>query len=93
MALLEAAACGSAVCGTGVGILADMGRGDPRLLCEPGDARALAETMQYAYAGRAHFGPYAREIVTRDLALDLISARLEKLYARLKQGDDSRIEH
>lgn len=89
MALLESAACGSAVCGTGVGILADMGRADPRILGEPGDARALAEVMQIAYAGRADFGPRARQTVTRDLALELISARLEKLYARWKHGDHS----
>jgi glycosyltransferase involved in cell wall biosynthesis len=88
MALLEAAACGSAVCGTNVGILADLARARQGIVCEPGDAPALADAMLNAHRERVNFGQRARQIVARDFALELIARRLENLYARLKDGDD-----
>lgn len=93
MALLEAAACGCAVCGTDVGALADFAKQDAGRSSRVGDANALANTMLDAYAERAVLSARARELVTREYDLEIVGARVQTLYAQLKQGTDISFEH
>lgn len=80
MALLEAAACGAAVCGTNFGALADLASQNAALVCEPDNAVALAETMLRVYRERLTYAPRAHALVTRDYNLEAIATRLQQLY-------------
>jgi glycosyltransferase involved in cell wall biosynthesis len=84
MALLEAAACGCAVCGTDVGALRDLGARHAALTCAVGDAVALAQVMHQTYAGRDRWAVLAHERVARDYALDVITTRLTSLYSSVR---------
>ena len=83
MALLEAAACGGAVCGTDVGALRDLARGGGAIGCATGDADALARAMLRTYEQRDALGTRAREIVAREYQLTQIGERLTTLYQEL----------
>jgi glycosyltransferase involved in cell wall biosynthesis len=83
MALLEAAACGCAVCGTNVGALRDLAARQAALACAPAEPAALAGVMQQALADRAPLAARGGEIVEREYSLPSICARLSALYARL----------
>ncbi len=86
MALLEAAACGCAVCGTNVGALRDLARANAAVACAVGDADALADAMLCAYTNRVGLRERARQQVECEYNLSTLGARLENLYKRLKQG-------
>ncbi len=81
MALLEAAACGCAVCGTSVGALADLARREAAIVCEPNDARALAETMARAYRERASLAPRVGRIVASEYNLEHVAGCLLRVYS------------
>lgn len=89
MAMLEAAACGCAVCGTRVGALADLARQDAAIASPVGDAQALAGAMRMAYQERAALSLRAYSIVERDYNLETVAAQLETLYAQLEAGEKS----
>jgi glycosyltransferase involved in cell wall biosynthesis len=80
MALLEAAACGCAVCGTNVGALADLAAQNAAHVCAPNDAPAMAETMLRVYRERLTFAPRVHALVTRNFNLDTIADRLGHVY-------------
>jgi glycosyltransferase involved in cell wall biosynthesis len=92
MAVLEAGACGCAMCGTNVGALADLARAGAAMTCAPCDAHALAETMLRAYAARAGLRERARQSIEQEYNLAKVGARLETLYARVR-GEDFSFEH
>ena len=92
MAVLEAAACGCAVCGTKVGALADVARGGGAITGAVGDANALADAMLRAYTARAGLSARAKQIVESEYNLEHVCARLESLYTRLKHGNEN-LEH
>ncbi|MBI4670131.1 MAG: glycosyltransferase family 4 protein [Chloroflexi bacterium] len=83
MALLEAAACGCAVCGTKVGALRDLARRDAAIAAAVGDTAALADAMQYAFAERARLSAQSQQITDREYNLKHIAKRLVALYAHL----------
>lgn len=93
MALLEAAACGCAVCGTNVGALADLARADAGVAAAVGDANALARAIELAYAKRPELSARASQKVEREYNLPHVAARLENLYARLTRGEHIVVEH
>lgn len=82
MALLEAAACGCAVCGTNVGALADLARRNAGVACPPHAAAALADALLRAYNDRAALAPRVQRLVTREYNLESIGERLTQLYHR-----------
>lgn len=82
MALLEAAACGCAVCGTNVGALADLAKRGAGITCPPQDAPALADAMLRAHRERAALAPLARRIVTHEYNLETLGDRLLQIYHR-----------
>ncbi len=84
MALLEAAACGCAVCGTDVGALRDLGRRDAALTAPVGDVNALAGVMSDALRRRDEYGSRAGQIVQQEYNLERVCERLECVY---KVGD------
>ncbi len=92
MAVLEAAACGCAVCGTNVGALADLARGGGAIAYAVGDADALGGAMVRAFTERAALTARAKQIVESEYNLEHVCARLESLYARLKHGNEN-LEH
>lgn len=83
MALLEAAACGCAVCGTNVGVLRDFAQRGAAIAAAVGDVPALAEAMQSAFRARARLCEQSKKITDSEYNLEHISNRLRALYARL----------
>jgi glycosyltransferase involved in cell wall biosynthesis len=83
MALLEAAACGGAVCGTNVGALRDLAARDVASACAVGDVSGLAEVMYKTAAERARSSARVLKFVDSEYNLEQISKRLNALYARL----------
>lgn len=92
MALLEAAACGCAVCGTNQGALADLAR-EGGAIAADSSAEALATAMEMAYHARAQLRRRGRQIIEREYNLEHVCVRLQRLYARLKHGDRDSFEH
>lgn len=82
MALLEAAACGCALCGTDVGILRDMARDGAAVRCAVSDVNALACAMASAAKEHAQYSRRAQSSVLSNYALGHISRRLDALYAQ-----------
>lgn len=80
MALLEAAACGCAVCGTNVGALADLAKRGGAVTCQPNDAAALAETMLQTFQDRALLAARVQRLVSREYDLEQIRERLLQVY-------------
>jgi glycogen(starch) synthase len=93
MALLEAAACGCAVCGTNVGALADFAVARAASASPVGDANALADAMRAAYTARVELAARGTEKIEREYNLARITERLETLYARLNAGDEFSFAH
>lgn len=93
MALLEAAACGCAVCGTNQGALADLAREGGAIAAADHSAEALAAVMESAYHARAALSRRGKQIIEREYNLEQICTRLAGLYARLKHGDRYSFEH
>lgn len=93
MALLEAGACGCAMCGTNKGALADLARAGAAIAAEDDSPTALATAMEKAYQIHPTLGPHGRQMVEREYNLERICARLEHLYMRLKQGGKFSLEH
>lgn len=83
LALLEAAACGCAVCGTNVGALRDLARENLALQVAVGDADALADAMRYTFFEHVPRGIQAMEYVRREYNLGQICQRLNARYAAL----------
>lgn len=83
MALLEAAACGCALCGTDVGALRDMARGGAARSCPAGDVTALACAMVDTGQEHAHYSARAQSSVVSDYSLGYIVRRLRALYAQI----------
>jgi len=83
MALLEAAACGCAVCGTTVGALADLAERGAALTAPVGDMDALVDVVKRTWERRTMYGAHAQEIVHREYNLEHICARVLDEYARL----------
>jgi glycosyltransferase involved in cell wall biosynthesis len=83
MALLEAAACGCAVCGTNVGALRDMAARGAAISCGVDDIEGLARAMCETAAERARCGRQVLKFVDSEYNLNQISNRLNALYARL----------
>lgn len=71
MALLEAAACGCAVCGTDAGILHDLAQRGLAMVAPPGEPAALARAIESALAARASAHTLS-EFVRREYNLDRI---------------------
>lgn len=84
MALLEAAACGCAVCGTDVGALRDVAREGEAVMCAVGDVNALAEAMLTAWRERAALGACAAQVVAREYDLARITDRLSAFYQAIE---------
>lgn len=82
MALLEAAACGCALCGTNVGALRDMARDGAAVACATGDVNALACAMAGAAREHAQYSARAQSSVLSNYALGHIARRLDALYAQ-----------
>jgi len=83
MAVLEAAACGCAVCGTDVGALHDLARGGGAIACAVGDADALASALPRAYVERVGLAERARQLVECEYNLERLAQRLIQLYTTL----------
>ncbi len=83
MALLEAAACGCAVCGTNVGVLADLAERGAALTAPVGDMDALLDVVKRMWEQRTTFAAHAQEIVHCEYNLEHICARVLNEYARL----------
>ncbi len=83
MALLEAAACGCAVCGTDVGALHDLAQQGVALVSKPGDDDALAVTMCQTYSERKLRAAQTWEIVDCEYNLERVCARLQETYVQL----------
>lgn len=83
MAVLEAGACGAALCGTAIGALADVAAQGAAVCAPVGEPDALAQAMRDAYARCASLGARARPIIEREYNLELLSPRLVELYAQL----------
>ncbi len=80
MALLEAAACDCAVCGTNVGVLRDFAQRGAAIAAVVGDVPALAEAMQSAFRARARLSEQSKKITESEYNLERISDRLRMLY-------------
>lgn len=89
MALLEAAACGCAVCGTDVGALRDLSMRDAALVAPVRGVSALARVILQTWEQRAGFSARASEIVHREYNLEQISARLLDEYTQLSAPSKS----
>lgn len=87
MALLEAAACGCALCGTEVGVLTALARDGAAISAPVGSPEELATIMQTCFRERAALRERGRQIVEQEYNLERIQTRLEGVYHRLKQGD------
>jgi len=80
MALLEAAACGCALCGTNVGALRDFARRGAAIAAAVGDAAGLAKAMLDAFRARARLSEQSKKITESEYNLERISDRLRMLY-------------
>lgn len=83
IALLEAGACGVALCGTNVGALSDLAEQEGAIAVEPHSVNALARAMQQAHEQRTVLGRRACELIRRDYDLDSICTQLIEIYSRL----------
>ena len=83
MALLEAAACGCAVCGTDVGALHDLMRREAAFTAPVGDIDTLTKVILRTLEATPHLAARASEIVHREYNLEQISGRLLDEYTQL----------
>lgn len=83
MALLEAAACGCAICGTNVGALADLERKGAAISAQVGSASHLRRAIEMAYSERVALGARAREIVEHEYNLEQICGRVLEVHSQL----------
>jgi phenylacetate-CoA ligase len=83
MALLEAAACGCAVCGTNVGALRDLADREGAIPAPVADAGLLAAAMRDTFARRSVLAERAGQIVRNEYNLEQTAARLLDLDSQL----------
>jgi glycosyltransferase involved in cell wall biosynthesis len=87
LAVLEAAACGTPVVGTAVGVVPELA--PPDCAVAVGDAGALAAAIQRLLgddARRKRLGQAQREVVQRQFALDCTIEKLNALYGQASES-------